>query len=54
MPQKTLIVNFNAVESNNVLTFDKKTTAKIFKDFYSNLAKFLLIKLPNARNKYNI
>ena len=54
MPQKTLIVNFNAVESNNALTFDKKTTAKIFKYFFSNLAESLLIKLPNAVNKYNI
>ena len=34
MPQKTLISNFNAVESNNALTFDKKTIAKIFKDFF--------------------
>ena len=54
MPQKTLISNFNAVESNNALTFDKKTIAKIFKDFFSNLAESLLIKLPNAPNKYNI
>ena len=54
MPQKILISNFNAVESNNALTFDKKTIAKIFKDFFSNLAESLLIKLPNAPNKYNI
>ena len=46
MPQKTLISNINAVESNNALTFDKKTIAKIFKDFFSNLAESLLIKLP--------
>ena len=49
IPQKTLISNFNAFESNNTLTFDKKTIAKIFKDFFSNLAKSLLIKLPNAK-----
>ena len=54
MPQKTLIVNFNAVESNNVLTFDKKTTAKIFKDFFSYSAESLLIKLPKTPNKYKI
>ena len=54
MPQKTLISNFNVVESNNALTFDKKTIAKIFKYFFSNLAESLLIKLPNAPNKYNI
>ena len=54
MPQKTLISNLNAVESSNALTFDKKTIAKIFKDFSSNLAESLLIKLPNASKKYNI
>ena len=48
MPQKTLNLNVNAVESNNVLTFDKITIAKIFKDFFLNLAESLLIKLPNA------
>ena len=54
MPQKTLISNINAVENNNALTFDKKTIAKIFKDFFSNLAESLLIKLPNGPNKYDI
>ena len=54
MPQKTLISSFNAVESNNALTFDKRTIAKMFKDFFSNLAESLLIKLPNAPNKYEI
>ena len=50
MPKKTLISNFNAVEINHALRFDKKT----FKDFFSNLAESLSIKLPNAPNKYNI
>ena len=55
MPQKTLISSSNAVESNNTLPFDKKKTiAKLFKDFFSNLAESLLIKLPNAPNKYDI
>ena len=31
MPQKTLISNFNAVESNNALTFDKKLQQKYSK-----------------------
>ena len=53
MPQKTLISNLSAVESNNTLTFDK-TITKIFKDFFSNLVESLLIKLPNAPNKYDI
>ena len=48
---KTLVSNFNALESNNALTIDKKTTANIFKDFFSNLAESLLIKLPNAPHK---
>ena len=51
--KKTLISNFNGVESNIKLKFDEKTIANIFKDF-SNLAKSLLIKLPNAPNKYNL
>ena len=55
MPKKTLISNFNAVESNNALTVNqKKTIANIFKDFLPNLADSLLIKLPNAPNKYNL
>ena len=46
MPKKTLISNFNGVESNNALTFDKKTTAKFFQDFFSNLyySKFIIEK----------
>ena len=39
MPKKILISNFNAVESNNKLTFDKKTIPKIFQDFFLNLAE---------------
>ena len=53
MPKKTLISNFYAVESNNALIFDKKAIAKMFKDFFQNLAESLLIKLPNTPNKYN-
>ena len=52
MLKKTMISNFNVVESNNALTYDKKTIAKICKDFFSSLAESLLIKLPNAPNKY--
>ena len=43
MPKKILISNFNAVESNNKLTFDKKTIPKIFQDFFLNLAESLSI-----------
>ena len=49
--KKMLISNFNAVGSNNTLTFDKKLSY-IFKDFFSNLTKSLLIKFPNAPNNY--
>ena len=54
MPKKTLISNFNGVESNSALTFDKTGIAKIFKDFFSNLATSLLIKLLNAPYKYKV
>ena len=54
MPQKTLISNFNAIESNNALTFDKKTIAKMFKDFFSNLAESLLIKLPSITSEEEV
>lgn len=43
MPKKILISNFSAVESNNKLTFDKKTIPKIFQDFFLNLAESLSI-----------
>ena len=43
MPKKILISNFNAVESNNKLTFDKKSIPNIFQDFFLNLAESLLI-----------
>ena len=52
IPKKT--PNFKAVESNNALTVNKKTIANIFKEFFSNLAESLLIKLPNAPHKYNL
>ena len=36
------------LEKDGILSFDPKTNAEIFKDFYSNLAK----KAPNPPNKY--
>ena len=54
MLKKILISNFNAIESNNTLTVDKKNKLSIFKDFFSNFAESFLIKLPNAPNKYFI
>ena len=37
-----------------ILTFDKKTILNIFKDFFSDLAKSLLIRLLHAPNEYNL
>ena len=54
MTKKTLISNFNGVESKSALTFDKKTIAKIFEDSFLKLAESLLIKLPNTPDKYNL
>ena len=38
--------------ANGILSFDPKTNAEIFKDFYSNLANNLVKKLPTPPNKY--
>ena len=51
---KTVVSNFNAIESNKSLTYDIKTMSKVFKDFFSNLAKSFLDKLPDPSNKYNL
>ena len=42
------------METNNALTFDKKSIATIFKDLFSNLTEPFIIKLPNAPNMYNL
>ena len=54
--KKTLISNFNAVESNNALTVNqKKTISNIFKDFLPNLADSLLNSLMLLINiTYNL
>ena len=49
MPNKTVISNFNAIEENDNLTYEKRSISKILK-----LAEFLLIKLPNPPEKYNL
>ena len=40
------------LEKDGILSFDPKTNAEIFKDFYSNLANILVKKLPTPPNKY--
>ena len=54
MSNKMLISNFNAIEENDTLTYDTCSISKSFKNFFSNLAKSLLIKLPNPPDKYNL
>ena len=49
MPTKTVISNFNAIEEND--TYETRSISKIFKNFFSNLAKTLLMKLPNPWDK---
>ena len=54
MPNKTIISNFNAIEENDNLTYDTRSIFNIFKNFFSNLAKSLLIKPPSCPDKYNL
>ena len=53
MPNKTAISNFNAIEQDNNLTHDTRSISKIFKNFFSNLAESLPVKLPKLPDKYN-
>ena len=54
MPNKTVISNFNTIEENDTLTYDAPSMSKIFKNFFSNLVKSLLIKLTSPPDKYNL
>ena len=54
MPNKTVISNFNVIEENDTLIYDTRSIYKISKNFFSNLAKSFLIKLPNPPDKYNL
>ena len=54
MSHKTVISNFIATEDSNTLAHDTCSTLKIFKSFFSNMAKFLLIKLLKSPDKYNL
>ena len=46
MPKKTLISNFNAVESNNALTFDKKNYSKNFQRLLLIFSRISLNQTP--------
>ena len=50
---RQLSVNFNAVEDGNALTHSTRSISKFFKNFFSNLAVSLFIKLLK-RDKYNL
>ena len=54
MPNKTLISNFSTMKDNNTLTYDTHSISTVFKSFFSNLARYLHIILPNPQDKYNL
>ena len=54
LPSKKTTPSSICLENNETLSFDSKTNAEIFKDFYSNLAGDLLKKLPSPTNKFGI
>ena len=53
MPKKTLVSNFNAIDNNQLLTYNLKTMSKVFKDF-SNLLEYFLATQPDPSNKHNL
>ena len=52
LPSKQASPSTICLEKGGSLSFDPKTNAEIFKDFYSNLASDLLKKLPSSPNKF--
>ena len=54
LPSKKATPSSICLENNGTLSFDSKTNAEIFKDFYSNLAGDLLKKLPSPTNKFGL
>ena len=54
MPKKRVVSNFNPIDDNKSLTYDIRTMSKVFKDFFSNLARSFIDKLPDPSNKYNL
>ena len=52
LPSKTNSSATICLEKDGILSFDPKTNAEIFKDFYLNLANNLVKKLPTPPNKY--
>ena len=52
LPSKANSAATICLEKDGILSFDPKTNAEIFKDFYSNLANNLVKKLQTPPNKY--
>ena len=52
LPSKKSSSATTCLEKDGILSFDPKTNAEIFEDFYSNLANNLVKKLPTPPNKY--
>ena len=50
LPSKNASQSTICLEKDRTLSFDSKTNAKVFKDFYSNLASDLLKKHPFPSN----
>ena len=54
MPNKAIISNFSAIEGGNTLALDSRSISKFFKNIFSNLVEFFLIKFPKHPNMYNL
>ena len=54
MPSKKGLESSICLEKDGNISFDPKTNAGIFKDFYSNLAGNLVKQLPMATFKYGM
>ena len=52
MTETTLINASICLEKDGKLSFDLKTNAQTFIEFYSNLTNDLIEKLPNPPNKF--
>ena len=54
LPKKVTSKSTNiCLMNNNTLSFDLQKNVNIFKEFYTNIAKDLLNKLPSAKNIFN-
>ena len=54
MSNKAVISSSNAIKGNNILTYGTCSISRIFLKFFSNLTDFLLIKLLNPLDQYNL